>query len=165
MDTVQTLTRTEYEWLLSGDKITNESLYADFQEIGKVVDTPSIPFNWNGTIKSLSPLIYFANLFWQTKYDIVNSTEDKLEIFIAKNISKIIEVEYILLSKIDNHYEIWTVINKLDRDVRDKIYDAEYDILENFRDIYFDFHVICRDDRNINEIFPTNSIIFYRKIL
>jgi hypothetical protein len=165
MDTVKTLNRTEYEWLLSGDKITNESLYADFQEIGKVVDTLSIPYNWHATIKSLSPLIHFANLFWQTKYDIVNSTKDNLEIFIAKNISQVPEVEYILISKIDNHYEIWTVINKLDKEVRERIYDVEYDVLEHFKDNYVDFHVICRDDRKINEIFPTNAIIFYRKKL
>jgi len=163
MNTVQTLNRTEYEWLLSSDKITNESLCADFQEIGKVVDTPSIPFNWNVTIKSLSPLINFANLFWQTKYDIINSTEDKLEILIAKIISQVQEVEYIVLSKIDNYYELWIVINKLDREIRDRIYDIEYDILERFGDNYFDFHVICRDDRNIDEICPTNTIIYYRK--
>lgn len=68
MDTVQTLKRTEYEWLLSGDKNTNALLRADFQEIGKVgvvVDTPSFPFNWNVTITSLSPLIFYANFFWQ----------------------------------------------------------------------------------------------------
>ncbi|MGO8762154.1 MAG: hypothetical protein ACLP2P_13620 [Desulfobaccales bacterium] len=163
MDTVKTLNKTEYEWLLSGDKITIESLYADFQEIGKVVDTPSIPFNWNETIKSPSPLISFANFFWQTKYDIVNSTKDNLEFFLAKSISQVPEVEYILISKIANYYEIWIVINKLDREVRERIYDIEYDILEHFGDNYFDFHVICRDDRNIGDICPPNTIIYYRK--
>jgi len=171
MDTVQTLTRTDiekYEWLSSGDKNTNELLPANFQELGKPgqveVDTWSSHFNWSGTIKSLSPLI-LTKLFWQSKYEIANSADDSLDIFIAKSISQVPEVEYILLSKIDNHYEIWTVINKLDREVREKIYDLEYNILEHFSNIYFDFHVICRDDRNINEIFPTNAIIFYRKKL
>jgi hypothetical protein len=163
MDTVQTLKRTEYEWFLSGDKITQESFYANFQEIGKIVDTPSMPFNWNATNKSFSSLIIFANLFLHTQFDIANTAEDNLEIFIANNISKVSEVEYILVSKTDKYYEIWTVINKPNREVRDRIYDIEYNLLEHFRDCYFDFHVLCRDDRNIKDICPINTIMFYRK--
>jgi len=137
MNIVKTLNKTEYEWLLSGDKNTNESLYAN--------------------------LIHFTKLFWQAKYDVINSTKDNLEIFIVNSISQVPEVEYILISKIDNYYEIWIVINKSDREVRGRIYDIEYDILERVRGNYFDFHVICRDDRNIDEICPTNTIIYYRK--
>jgi len=169
MDTVQALKGTDtekYECVSSGDKNTNELLPASFQEIGKPghaeADTGSFHFNWIGTKKSLSPLI-ISEFFWQSKYEIANSEEDKLEIFIVKSISKITEVEYIFLSKRDNYYEIWTVINKLDREVRGRIYDIEYNILQHFRDNYFDFHVICRDDKNIEEIFPTNTIKFYRR--
>lgn len=164
MDTVHTLNRTEYEWVLSGSKITGESLNAKIREIGKLIETPSSPLNSNETkINSISPLISYAKFFWQTSSDITNSAEDNLDIIIAKNISHIPEVEYILLSKIDNHYEIWTVINKLDREVRDRIYDIEYSILEKFRDLYFEFHVVCRNDRSIDEILPINAIIYYRK--
>lgn len=168
MDKVQALKRTDiekYEWLSSGGQNTNELLPASFQEIGKPgqveVDTGSF-HNWSGTKKSLSPLI-IAKFFWQPKYEIANSADDNLEIFIAKSISQVPEVEYILNSKKDNYYEIWTVINKLDREVRDRIYDIEYNILQRFRENYFDFHVICRDDKSIEEFFPADNIIFYRK--
>ncbi|MCK9376366.1 MAG: hypothetical protein M0P73_09455 [Syntrophobacterales bacterium] len=158
----------KYEWLTSGDKNTNELLPASFQEIGNPIQievyTGSFLFNWSGTKKSLSPLI-ISKFFWQCEYEIANSKDDKLESFIAESISQVQEVEYILLSKIGNHYEIWIVINKLDREVRDRIYDVEYDILEQFSDTYFDFHVVCRDDRNIEDIFPTDAIIFYRRKL
>ena len=163
MDKVQALKETD---ISSGDKNTNELLPASFQGIGKPeeveVDTRSFYFNLSGTKYPLYPLI-ISKFFWQSEYKIANSANDTLELFIAKNISRVQEVEYIILSKIDNHYEIWTVINRLDREVRGRIYDVEYDILEHFRDIRFDFHVICRDDKNINKIFPTNAIIFYRK--
>lgn len=156
----------KYEWLSPGDKNTNELLPASFQEIGKPgqveVDTGSFVFNWSGTKKPLSPLI-ISKFFWQSEYEIANSADDKLEIFVAKSISQVPEVEYIIFSKIDNYYEIWTVINKLDREARDRIYDVEYNILERFRDNYFDFHVICRNDKSIEEICPTNAIIFYRR--
>jgi hypothetical protein len=163
MDNLQTLKKIEYEWLLSDDKIAQEYVYTDFQE-GKEVDTLSLSFPFKlSRIDNYSPIIRSVNLYSQTKYDIVNSIDDNLEMFIAKRISQISEVEYILLTKKDDYYEIWTIINKLDRGVRDKIYDIEYNILEHFEDKYFDFHVICRNDKSIKEICPPNYIIFYRK--
>ena len=165
MDTVQTLNRLEYEWVLSDDKISGELLRAEVQELDKITDTPSSPLNCNETFNTVSPLISYAKFFWQISYDTVNTVEDNLEVIIAKNISENPEVEYIILSKKDHYYQIWTVINKLDRKVRDSIYDIEYNILENFREIYFDFHVVCREDRRIDDILPRNAIIFYRRTL
>ncbi len=166
MDTLEVL--KEYEWLLSAENNTNEFLPTKFEKIGKtenvVVGTSSFPSIFSKTIKKhFSPLI-IGKIFSQSKLEVLNSVDDNLDIFIVNNLSQISEVEYIILYKKDNYYEIWTVINKLDREVRERIYDVEYDLLGHFRDIRFDFHVTCRDDRNINEIFPTNAIIFYRKL-
>ncbi len=161
---MQALRVADSEWLSSGGKNTNESLTANYQVVGKPGHgvAATLPFNRNETIKSFLPLI-IAKIFEQPKYEIANSADCKLDIYITKIISQVPEVEYIILSKKDNYYEIWTVINKLDREVRDRIYDVEYNILQHFREFYFDFHVICRDDKSIDEIFPTNAIIYYRK--
>lgn len=92
-------------------------------------------------------------------------SSDKLENIIAERISKVPEVEYILLSKIENYYEIWTVINKLDRGVREQIYDVEFNILRTFRGLYFDFHVICRNDRDIKEFYSSNTKIIFQRMV
>ena len=92
-----------------------------------------------------------------------NSIEYTLENYIADEISEINEVEYIFVGKRNNIIDVSIIINKLDRTVRDRIYDIEYSMIGRFRNNYFDFHIICRDDRDINELFSSKAIMIYRR--
>ncbi len=149
-----------YELVSSGDKNTSALLPANYQGIGKAENVViPLPFNWDRSKRFLTPLIL------QPQYEISNSVDDKLERFIAKSISKVKEVEFILFSKIENYYEIWTVINKLDREVREHIYDIEFNILRTLKGLYFDFHVICRNDRDINEFYSSNTKIIFQRMV
>jgi len=95
--------------------------------------------------------------------DEVDSSINGLENFIAEKFFIIPEVEYVFLSLENDSINIWTVINRLDREVRKNIYDVEYDILEILKDFQFDFHVICRNDRNIEEFYPSNARMIFQK--
>jgi hypothetical protein len=122
----------------------------------------NLPSNWSKARQFISPLL-IANFRWGPQYEISNTRDNRLEKFIANKISEIREVEYIIISKRENYYEIWTIIDKLDREVRKNIYDIEYDILENIKGLYFDFHVICRNGRDPKELFsPQSKLIFQR---
>ncbi len=93
-----------------------------------------------------------------------NSIEYTLENYIADEISEINEVEYIFISKNNNFFDVSIIINKLDRIVRDRIYDIEYSMIGRFRDNHFDFHIICRNDRDINELFSSKAIMIYHRV-
>lgn len=132
---------------------TNEvELYASYVKV--------LPVTGKGQI---SQNVLMLNVYVITRPSISDSKEYSLERFIADKISVFTDVDYIIISKEESNFHVWTVMNKLDRTVRDKIYDIEYDILQHFSDIYFDFHVISMDDRDINDLFPSNAIIIYRK--
>ncbi len=93
----------------------------------------------------------------------VDTSTNRLENFVAEKLFTIPEVEYVFLSLENNLINIWTTINILNREVRKKIYDIEYDILDLFKDFRFDFHVISRNNRNINELHPSKAkTIFHR---
>ncbi|MBU4448290.1 MAG: hypothetical protein KKD99_06865 [Proteobacteria bacterium] len=92
-----------------------------------------------------------------------NTKEYSLENYIADRISEITEVEYIFIRKDGNVMDVSIIINKLDRTVRDRIYDIEYSMIDRFRDDYLDFHVISRDDRDINKLFSPKAIMIYRR--
>jgi len=92
-----------------------------------------------------------------------NTKEYTLENYIGDKISEIKEVEYIFIGKDNNIMHVSIIINKLDRTVRDRIYDIEYNMIGRFRDNYFDFHVICRNDRDINIFFSSKAIMIYRR--
>jgi hypothetical protein len=92
-----------------------------------------------------------------------NSVINKLEIFIAEEFLAVPLVEFVFLSIEKHSIDIWTVINKLDRKVREKIYDVEYAIIGLLQNFQFDFHVICRNDRNISEVHPSNAKMIFKK--
>jgi hypothetical protein len=93
----------------------------------------------------------------------VDSSTNILENFVAQKLFAIPEVEYVFLSLENDSIDIWTVINKLESEVRNKIYDVEYDILDILKIFQFDFHVICRNDRNVTELYPSNARIKFQK--
>ncbi len=132
---------------------TNESMVASYLQ--------AIPVRLrNGQIEQK---IAIFNFFLVKQPSIWDSKEYSLENFISSKISEIKEVEYIYFIKKDTFYEIWTIINKLDREVRKQIYDIEFNILQKFKDLYFDFHIICRNDRDINELCSSKSKMIFQR--
>lgn len=101
----------------------------------------------------------------QKNFFTLDNLRNKIENIIAQRLSEINEIEYVFLSLKNNLIDIWTVINSLDRNVREKIYNIEYDILKTFKEFQFDFHVICRDNRNIEEVYPSNTKMVYNKLV
>jgi hypothetical protein len=99
----------------------------------------------------------------QIQIDKVDTLTNMLENFLAQKFLIIPEVEFVLFSLENDSIDIWTVINKLDREVRQAIYDVEYEILDLIKEFHFDFHVICRNDRNIKEIYPLNARMIFQK--
>jgi len=96
--------------------------------------------------------------------DMVDSSTNRLENVVAERFISVNEVEYVFLSLENDSINIWTVINKLDRKVRERIYDVEYDILDILKGFQFDFHVICRNDRIIEGLCPSNARMIFPKI-
>jgi hypothetical protein len=95
--------------------------------------------------------------------NMIDSSTNRLENFIAQKFIAIPGVEYVLISLENDSVDIWTVINKLDRGIREKIYDVEFDILGIISNFHFDFHVICRNDRSIKELYPSNAKMVFQK--
>jgi hypothetical protein len=109
------------------------------------------------------PVILYPYTNDEVQIDKVDSLTNRLENFVAEKFLTIPEVEYVLLSLENNSIDIWTVINKLDREIRKKIYDVEYDILDIIKDFQFDFHVICRNDRSIEELYPSKAGMIFQR--
>jgi hypothetical protein len=154
-----------YGYLSTGEANKSGSNNEQIQKVTKDKKyhfVESLPYNKN---KPQSMPTIIINQLCKPQYDITNSIDDRLENFIVKCISKVLEVEYILFSKIEDYYEIWTVINKLDRGVREKIYDIEFNILRRFKALYFDFHVICRNDRDIKDFFSSSTKMIFQRMV
>jgi len=97
---------------------------------------------------------WIAEVYWNS---------DSIENIISERFFKIPEVEGIFFSMENDLIEVRTVINKYDKDIAKTIYIAECDIIETFGDYFFDFLIIYRDDRKIDDICPSESIIIFRR--
>jgi len=115
--------------------------------------------NWADPI----PVVLYPSLDEILPIDRTDTLTNSLENFVAQKFIAIPGVEYVLLSLENDSVDIWTVINKLDREIRKKIYDVEYDILGIISNFHFDFHVICRNDRSIKELYPSNAKMVFQK--
>lgn len=111
----------------------------------------------------IAVVLYPYTITEMLQIDKVDSSTNRLENFVAEKIFTVPKVEYVLLSLENDSIDIWTVINKLDREIRKKIYDVEYDILDIIKGFQFDFHVICRNDRSIEELYPSNARMIFQK--
>jgi len=157
-----------YKLLSSSDKDISSFSPSIIEKVSKKkqparIMLPALPTNWSKTQQFISPLL-IANFLQGPQYETSNTIDNRLEKFIYNKISEINEVEYILISKRENYIEIWTIINKLDREVRKKIYDKEFDILEKIKGIYFDFHVICSNDREPKDLLSAHSKLIFKRL-
>jgi hypothetical protein len=95
-----------------------------------------------------------ADTYWFSD-DIVN--------IISRRFLNIPAVEYIFLSMEDDLIGIMTVTNRYDKNIAESIYNAEYDLLETFKDLFFDFYIIYREDREIDDIWPQESGVIFKR--
>jgi len=123
------------------------------------VEIGHLHVNWPDPI----PVVLYPSPDEILQIDRIDTLTNRLENFVAEKFIAIPGVEYVLLSLENDSVEIWTVINKLDREIRKKIYDVEYDILGIISNFHFDFHVICRNDRGIEDLYPSNAKMIFQK--
>lgn len=79
-------------------------------------------------------------------------------------LSLVPEIERVLFEKEgNNEFRVISVVNKRDADIREKIYAREEEIMEAFPGLNFDFHVLARMDRKMEDVVSkAGKVIFER---
>jgi hypothetical protein len=87
-----------------------------------------------------------------------------VETFARMELSLIPEVERIYFDReADNEFRIISVVNKRDAGIRDKVYAREEEIMNAYPGLNFDFHVMARMDRKIEDVITkAGKVIFER---
>lgn len=65
-----------------------------------------------------TPVVLYPSIHKVLQIDIIDSLTNRLENFVAERFFSVAEVEYVFLSLENDSLDIWTVINKLDREIR-----------------------------------------------
>lgn len=65
---------------------------------------------------------------------------------LATFLSKVEEMENILMVSDGESISIWTIPSRLDEEIEEKIYREELNTIKHFQDYYFNFHIVDRSE-------------------
>lgn len=88
------------------------------------------------------------------------SKQYSLKEFLCMELSIVPEVEKVYATRQGDVMHIYTVVDKFDASVREKIYDREVEIIDEFSYLDFDFNVISRRGRKLSDVLPTDGFDF-----
>ena len=85
--------------------------------------------------------------------------------FVSFEFSLVKEVETVLAARYNNLLYLWVVVDKFDKAAREKIYAREREIINEFKELEFDFNIISRRGRDLRELIsdPTLVLTYQRK--
>ncbi len=85
--------------------------------------------------------------------------------FISLELSQVKEVEAVLTARQENLFYLWIIVDPFHRAIREKIYARERGIINEFMRFDFDFNIVSRRGRNLNELIsdPMMKLTFRRE--
>ena len=85
--------------------------------------------------------------------------------FVALELSQVPEVENVFTAKLKNLVYAWIVVDPFDEAVREEIYVHEKSIIDEFWDFEFDFNIISRRGRKLQELLsdPNTDLTYHRQ--
>lgn len=97
-------------------------------------------------------------------------TEDEMISTYVDLVQQIPEVQLVVLVKDDPYAggaRLWVVVDapRLDRNVENRVYDADFDVMRRYAEFPYDFRLInVRELRHpLEEVLPDGDILFTRK--
>ena len=87
---------------------------------------------------------------------LMDSAHHAIQSYLARRLGSIPQVEAVLYRWDDGLHSLWSIIPTRDRGVRERIHELEAEILDQFSDCQFDFYVVSRDGKSIEEIAPSS---------
>ena len=78
--------------------------------------------------------------------------------FVSFDLSLVDEVETVFTGRHDNIFYLWIVVDTFDRTVREKIYEHERAIVDEFSSCEFEFNIISRRGRPLDELICDASL-------
>jgi len=81
----------------------------------------------------------------------------------GESVSTISQVRYVAAWVEDGTVHLWSIIPQRDREVQQKIYKKELEIMERFPGMNFDFNIIFYPQEDISPILPSEAEIIYKR--
>lgn len=105
--------------------------------------------------------LQFRDLMCRSSETVSRSTQDtpsielltrRLNEFVGIELSLVPDVEYVFTAFRNKVFYIWIVIDRFESQVRERIYDREKAVIDEFTMFEFDFYILSRQGRKVGDL-------------
>jgi|SRR5271157_4817172 len=86
-----------------------------------------------------------------------------LEDALAHDLALVKEVRHVSIEKADNNLLVWIVLDNPVKEVRERVFRKELELIEGFPEIDFDFNVIAAMGRDPQQFASSAKLVYSRK--
>jgi prevent-host-death family protein len=79
-------------------------------------------------------------------------------------VSEMRGMEAIIVTRIAGGYSIWTVADQLNEATRERLYNQEWELMQLYPDLNFDFHLLERQGRDLEEFVTLKYVDLYLQV-
>lgn len=81
----------------------------------------------------------------------------------ARDLSPLREVRHVLIERADGNFLVWIALDNPVREVRERVFQKELGLIENFPEVEFDFNLVPAMGRDPGHIASGAKVVYTRK--
>jgi hypothetical protein len=85
-----------------------------------------------------------------------------LEVALAADIALVPDVRHILVERADDNLLVWIALDNPTKEVREKVFQKQFDLIDGFPEVSFDFNLISAKDRTPEEFASSAKLVYSR---
>lgn len=86
-----------------------------------------------------------------------------LEVALAKDLALVHDVRHVLVERADDNLLVWIALDNPTKDVREKVFQKQFDLIDGFPEVSFDFNIVSAKGRSSQEFASSAKLIYSRE--
>ncbi len=86
-----------------------------------------------------------------------------LEAALASELGLIPDVRQVFLERAENDLLVWIALDHPTKDARERVFQKQYELIDGFPEVSFDFNLIASNARTPEEFAPAAHLIYSRE--
>ena len=86
-----------------------------------------------------------------------------LESALAKDFALNPHVQAVFVDRVEGNLLVWIAVDDPTREIREKVFQKQFDLIDGFPEISFDFNIIAGRDRSPQEFASEAKLIYSRE--
>jgi hypothetical protein len=86
-----------------------------------------------------------------------------IEHALASDLALVTDVRHIMVERADDNLLVWIALDNPSKEVREKVFQKQFDLIDGFPEISFDFNLISSRNRSPEEFASSAKLIYSRE--